>query len=197
MTHYALDVLQTVAHRRGMLELSSIVTRISEIAATIRAGAATIRAGSELKTALPKGLFRAQHHNGHAPSIEGKWRVVHVGEPWDGDLLEASWTIEVELFQDSNKVHGEATARCIAGSSEGTTVQYLARGAFLANIVDLALQDVRSSSRNRSVFLLQVIGDGSCMEGFRTFLGRNKNTLRVIQCKWQRIDGPASVCGTG
>jgi hypothetical protein len=177
-----------IAGRHEMTILSTITERAGDIVSAIRVY-------SELKHDLGKFL-RPYSPSNNPQSIEGRWKVNHIGDAIDGDELEASWSIEVVLKQAQSHLSGTATARCISGSSAGHNVSYNVRGVFAASIVDVAFQEASLSSRNRSVFLLQPIGDGTLLEGYRTFFGRNKNVIRVIACKWERFDNPAPSCGT-
>ena len=136
------------------------------------------------------------NHGSKQTNIGGKWQVMHVGEPSDGEVLEAKWAVNVIIEQTASEVSGKANAICTAGTATGKNVQYLAHGKFVSNILEITFQDEDRSGRNKSSFLLQVVGDGSNLEGYRLFLGRNKNDIRSIQCKWVRNNTSASGCGT-
>ena len=135
------------------------------------------------------------HKNRHT-TLAGRWRVAHSGNPSDGDLLEASWAVEVNLEQMASAVTGMASASCTTGKSTGKMVHYEARGNFASGVLDITFQDSDRSGRNRSTFLMQMVGDGSTLEGHRLFLGRNKNDIRSIPCKWIRNGDANSGCGT-
>jgi hypothetical protein len=63
--------------------------------------------------------------------------------------------------------------------SEGTVVQYRADGRLSTGVLDLPFED-----SDRSTFLLQLVDADSTLEGHRVFLGRNRNQIRSIPCKW-------------
>jgi hypothetical protein len=135
-------------------------------------------------------------HNNRNSRIAGTWRIAHSGCPSDGESLEAAWTVEVSLSQIASKVNGKATANCIEGASKGKIVHYSVRGTYASSILDVTLYDADRVFRNRSTFLLQVVGDGSTLDGHRLFLGRNKNNVRSIPCKWHKGESLQSGCGT-
>ena len=135
-------------------------------------------------------------HGSKQTTIVGKWRVAHIGEPSDGDALEAKWSVNVTLSQTASKVTGKANASCITGGAKGKIIQYVAQGNFASSVLEITFQDEDRSGRNKSTFLLQMVGDGSKLEGHRLFLGRNKNEIRSIPCKWVREDNALSGCGT-
>jgi hypothetical protein len=128
--------------------------------------------------------------------IEGKWKVRNLGQPTDGDGLQAEWNLLIDIKQNGLSVNGSATAECVKGSSKGKIVDYKASGTFSNNVLDLTLLEKGDSNRNRSVFLLQVVGEGNKLGGHRLFLGRNKNDIRAIPCEWVRSNYAESECGT-
>lgn len=135
-------------------------------------------------------------------TIDGEWVLQHCGEPVDGDGLESSWTTQIDLAQSGQTISGTATAACSHGTSEGKQVTYKLKGWFSNSVLDISFIEQEVSSRNRSTFLLQVVGDGGILHGYRLFLGRNKNEIRAIACKWVRRErleaasGSLSGCGT-
>jgi hypothetical protein len=126
---------------------------------------------------------------------DGDWIVRHTADPVDGDGLESLWTLRSSLKQAGQTISGTAHATCIRGSSNGKQVSYKVRGRISNGVVDMTFIEASASSRNRSVFLLELIGDGACLTGYRLFLGRQNNEIRAIRCEWARLQG-RSTCGT-
>lgn len=150
-----------------------------------------------LKTYLWDRFWPAlvEHRNRHT-TLLGKWRVAHMGSPSDGDSLEILWAVVVTLEQTASEVTGKASASCISGESTGKIVHYVARGNFASSVLDITFQDADRSGRNRSTFLMQMVGDGSILDGHRLFLGRTKNDIRSVPCKWVREGHTLAGCGT-
>jgi hypothetical protein len=139
--------------------------------------------------------YISQQTNPHI-CIADKWTVKHLGQPTDGDGLQAEWKVLIDLKQHGLSVYGNAIAECTKGTSTGKTVDYSASGTFSNNVLDLTLAEKGNSHRNRSIFMLQLIGEGNKLEGYRLFLGRNKNDIRAIPCVCVRSNYAEFDCGT-
>lgn len=126
--------------------------------------------------------------------MTGTWKIMHDGPACDGQALDAKWQMRTELRQSGQRVTGTADAMCIDGPPKGKAVKFAASGNFANNLLDVTLTDTSRKGRNRSVFLLEVSGDGSALKGHRLFLGRETNDVRGVPCRWVR-DGEAG-CGT-
>ena len=120
---------------------------------------------------------------------------MHTDDPSDDGCLEAEWEVDVEIKQKARTIFGKATARCTKGEPEGKIVEYNVKGYSLNSVVDITFTDLNNKSRNRTSFLLQMTGPGDEMEGHRLFLGRKKNDIRAVPCKWARR-GAITGCGT-
>lgn len=128
-------------------------------------------------------------------SLAGEWRAVHLEQPTDGEKLESEWTVTVTVKQLGQSISGSANATCQKGSAKGKQVHYFLFGKISNGVLDATFHEESFDACNRSAFLLQVVGDGSVLDGHRLFLGRNKNDIRSIPCQWVR-GGMASKCGT-
>lgn len=128
--------------------------------------------------------------------IHDTWTVVHKGDPVEGDRLEASWQLTVNMEQNGTDVTGVANGTCTKGEAQGRKVEYDVRGSFVNNILRVSFVDTDEASSNVSVFLLQIVGHGSSLEGYRLFLGRKTNNVRAIACEWVRPSGALTECGT-
>lgn len=138
-----------------------------------------------------------KHTNPHV-SITDEWILDHVGQPTDGDGLNAEWRVAFSLKQKGRLVVGTANSVCIKGTKDvkGKVISYEVSGSYSNNILDLHLtENGEAAMRNKSSLMLQLIGDGSVFDGYRIFLGRAKNQVRAIQCKLIR-KGACAECGT-
>jgi hypothetical protein len=130
-------------------------------------------------------------------SIADDWTVLHQGNPLDGDCIAVNWHIVLKLKQNGINISGTGTSVCLQGPDDikGKRFEYLVLGSFVNSILDLTIKEKGNLSRSRSVFMFQMIGDGTEFTGYRTFFGRNKNQIRVIEFKLNR-KGALAGCGT-
>jgi len=130
-------------------------------------------------------------------SVTDEWILNHVGTPFDGDNLSATWKVQFKMRQKGHSVVGTATSLCVTGPDTlvNKTIEYKIQGDYSNNILNLHLTEVDEKERNKSSLMLQLVGDGSEFEGYRLFLGRAKNQIRAIECKLIR-KGACAKCGT-
>lgn len=140
--------------------------------------------------------YLSQQTYKHITIGDTPWYVEHIGKPIDNEDTESIWSVKVSLKQLGQTISGTANSTCVSGVSPGKQVTYIVNGKFSNGVLDISFNEKDSASRNRSCFLMQVIGEGNVLEGYRLFLGRNKNDIRAIKCKWVRENQVGAVCCT-
>lgn len=128
-------------------------------------------------------------------SVSGDWTIEHPCAPCDGEGFESDWTLKVKIKQTGQQLSGTAEAKCMKGKSLGKDVSYRVVGKISNGLLDATFIDTSPDARNRSTFLMLHQGDGKCLQGYRAFLGRNKNVIRAVACHWVRPDGTTSCSG--
>lgn len=116
--------------------------------------------------------------------IHGKWRIEQADQPVDGGTISTKRDIYVDLIQRADVLSGTATS--IASYEDGTQdfIIYDVNGEIRDRFVTIYLKVNDSSRIAYSSFLLEVVGNGQLMKGYRVFYGFKKQEIRAIGCTW-------------
>jgi hypothetical protein len=129
--------------------------------------------------------------------IDGNWALEHLGTAADGRGLAAA-TMSATLKQKAHSIGGIATAVLKNEDEADDVVTYKVTGEIRDRFVTLYLRATDKSRIAHSSFLLEIVGDGGCMEGCRAFYGLKQRSVRAIECAWYRHHGvsPRDGCKT-
>jgi hypothetical protein len=131
--------------------------------------------------------------------IDGTWKIEQSNQMVDGTALEIQRAIDINLQQNANELKGEASARIIQtipmntqtptnlDKSTNTVIFYDVKGEIKDRFVSLVLIPKEQNKIAYSVFLLEVVGDGNLLKGYRTFYGYKKLKICAIGCDLTRI----------
>ena len=122
----------------------------------------------------------------HIDLSDDDWRILHSGDPINGEKLESEWKTTMKLRQTGEKLSGEALTNCTKGSKEGTQRQFIVTGIVNNGVVSLTMRNKDRSIKSHSTFLLQLIGEGAVLDGYRLFYGMNKNEINGTRCNLVR-----------
>lgn len=134
----------------------------------------------------------------HIDLSDKDWRVVHSGEPINGEKLESEWKTTMKIHQTGDKLIGEASTTCTKGSKYGTQRFFDVTGTVNNGVVLISMRNKDRAIKSHSAFLLQVEGEGGVLEGYRLFYGMNKSEINGSKCNLVRgKDTPKLACGSG
>jgi hypothetical protein len=134
----------------------------------------------------------------HIDLSDKDWRIVHAGSPINGEKLESEWKTSICIRQTGDKIKGEATTSCTKGSKMGTQRNFDVTGTVNNGIVLLSMRNKDRSIKSHSAFLLQVVGEGNVLQGYRLFYGMNRNEINGTRCNIIRGNHqPKGGCGPG
>jgi len=116
--------------------------------------------------------------------IHGKWRIEQAEQSVDGGEISTKREIYVDLVQRADNLSGTATS--IATFSDGAQdfIIYDVHGEIKDRFVTIYLKVNDNSRIAYSSFLLEVVGNGQLMKGYRVFYGFKKQEIRAISCTW-------------
>ena len=122
--------------------------------------------------------------------IDGNWTIEHEGDPADGKGLSAG-TLSATLKQRAHAVAGKATAVNRIGDDKTDVIDYIVEGQTRDRYVTLYFRTTNRHRIAHSSFLLEIVGAGGCMEGYRAFYGIEQRAVRAVECIWH-ADGGSS-----
>ncbi len=118
--------------------------------------------------------------------IDGDWVMTQDDTPSDGTPLSTKWALSSKLEQKAYILSGHATANRVENGESVDAINYDISGYIYDRFVVLTFKNTSRARIAHSVFLVEVRGDGTRMTGYRTFYGLYKETIRVVECTWQR-----------
>lgn len=134
----------------------------------------------------------------HIDLSDKDWRVIHSGDPINGEELESEWKTTMKIHQVGDKLNGEASTTCTKGSKSGTQRFFDVTGTVNNGVVLISMRNKDRAIKSHSAFLLQVAGEGGVLEGYRLFYGMNKSEINGTKCNLVRGKGaPKLACGSG
>ncbi|MEY2509698.1 MAG: hypothetical protein QOE26_461 [Verrucomicrobiota bacterium] len=126
--------------------------------------------------------------------IDGNWALEHLGTAADGRGLAAA-SMSATFNQKAHSIRGIATAILEGGGDSANVVTYKVTGEIRDRFVTLYLRATDRGRIAHSSFLLEIVGNGGCMEGCRTFYGLKQRSMRAIECVWYRDHGGSRSTG--
>lgn len=118
--------------------------------------------------------------------IDGDWVITQDDTPVDGVTLSTKWALSSNLRQKAYALSGHATANRVEDGESVDAINYDITGYIYDRFVVLTFKNNSRARIAHSVFLVEVRGDGTRMTGYRTFYGLYKETIRIVECTWQR-----------
>jgi hypothetical protein len=134
--------------------------------------------------------------------IDGTWKIEQATQMVDGSNLAVQRAIDINLQQNANELTGDASARIIEtqtitpstqnvetkqSKNLNTVIYYDVKGEIKDRFVSLVLRPKEQNKIAYSVLLLEVVGDGNTLKGYRTFYGYKKLKICAISCDLIRI----------
>ena len=120
--------------------------------------------------------------------VSGTWIVEQPQLASDGSTLTTNWETTVVLSQHAHQLKGTAGAqrKLENEEEEKEVVHYNVSGRIVDRFAYLEFQNSDCKRIAHSSFLLEVIGDGSLMAGYRSFYGLKAYKIRSIETRWKR-----------
>ncbi len=116
--------------------------------------------------------------------VKGKWRILQEEMAVDGKELAVKRETYVDLNQYADTLSGSATSIATYSDKSQDFIVYDVRGEIKDRFVSVHFKVNDSTKIAYSSFLLEVVGDGHVMKGYRAFYGFKRQEIRAISCNW-------------
>lgn len=126
--------------------------------------------------------------------IGGDWIIEQALTVVDGDALSERWEIAVNLDQKAYIITGNAFASNLRDNEFHNVIHYEVSGHIYDRFVALTFLNKDRKQIAHSTFLVEVVGDGHSMTGYRTFYGRKRNMILACSCIWRRKESLLGDC---
>ena len=127
--------------------------------------------------------------------IDDDWVLEQNDVAADGDGFE-KWALSLHLKQKASTLKGTALAQRKDENNCTQLIHYEVHGSIHDKVIDLSFRTRDRSQLARSTFLLEVVGVGQSMVGYRSFYGLKKGTIRAVECVWSRPGSTMAACGS-
>lgn len=114
--------------------------------------------------------------------IEGNWSLSQNNSTADGSNLKTSRETVLELKQKATRLTGTATSVLTNSDNSKDFIYYNVEGEVKDRFVTLYLKCRKKNRIAYSTFLLEIVSDGYCMKGYRTFYGLKRQKINATNC---------------
>jgi len=114
--------------------------------------------------------------------VEGNWTISQSNVTADGSGISIERTTVIEIKQKANKLSGTATSIQTKENNTKDCIFYTVEGEVKDRFVTLFLKCRKKNRMAYSIFLLEIVSDGSIMKGYRTFYGLKREKINSIYC---------------
>lgn len=118
--------------------------------------------------------------------ITGQWRVKQDQIAVDGEELSVKRETTVVLKQKGHDLEGRATSTALGGGAHQAIYTYAATGEIKDRFVMLSFKADDRDRIGYSSFLLEVVGDGRRMVGYRVFYALLRRKVSAISVEFER-----------
>lgn len=127
-----------------------------------------------------------QNFTYHGVRVDGTWCLDEAKITADGGTLSTVWMISATLRQTAYRISGVATAISVRENKTSDVINYIVAGNIRDRFVSLHFHNQDEHRIAYSGFLLEIVGDGATMKGYRAFYGLKKQVIRSIESTWKR-----------
>lgn len=114
--------------------------------------------------------------------IEGNWFLKQNNITADGSNLSTNRETVLELKQKATKLTGTAASVSTNNDNSKDFIYYTVEGEVKDRFVTLYLKCRKKNRIAYSAFLLEIVSDGYCMKGYRTFYGLRRQKINATSC---------------